>query len=408
MGHHYRLHRALSSTWANPSFKTFVCFSLLIMACQSEPSTDEKERLSFELNDSTKADFFVTRFPDYWVIENGGEELNITRISDQEWKVPVFNGSLIVETTQPQLTGFWVDSLRKQSDGAVYRVPFSVSNVVEQTQQPQSIEGTWDVWFNMTPSEAASAQMDLWTIGERVHGTIRTPTGDYRFLSGDFINGKLQLQTFDGAHLFLIQADFVGNAWTNGVFLSGNHYQTPWMGRPAPPWETNSQPEKIQVPTDSLFVRHLDQNGITTTRSIRPDSNRVFVVDILGTWCPNCMDEIRLLQSSIDPQQHDVLSVAFERPTEPDQAILRIENYKAEMNIKWPVVWGGKADKKHAADSFPFLEKVISFPTTLFIHHDGTVYIHSGFNGPATGHHYDEEQAVFKSLLRSSTFPESR
>jgi len=408
MGHRFRLRKASNSIWVKRPMKNTLYLSFLLMACQTAPSIEDRGLLSFELNDSTTADFFVTQFPDYWEIENGEEVLKIAKINDDEWKVPVFNGSFNVETKGPRLTGFWVDSLRKTADDQYYRVPFTVTKDSEQPQPSQSIQGTWGVWFGSNPSESATAQMDLWTNEERVQGTIRTPTGDYRFLSGDYRGGKLKLQTFDGAHLFLVEADFVDSTWTNGVFLSGNHYQTPWIGKPARPWEATVSPEKIKAPIDSLYVRYLDEQGVTKTHSLQPDSNRVFVVDILGTWCPNCMDEIRLLQSSINQEEHDVLSVAFERPAEPNKALLRIEDYKAEMNIKWPVIWGGKADKQHAADAFPFLEKVISFPTTLFIHHDGTVYVHSGFNGPATGHHHQAEQAVFASLLRSTTFPESR
>lgn len=119
------------------------------------------------------------------------------------------------------------------------------------------------------------------------------------------------------------------------------------------------------------------------------------MLDVLGTWCPNCMDEVRLL-SALPMEQADQLSVAFERPDSAAEAYQRLDGFRSEMEMNWDVVLGGKANKRVAADAFPFLDRIISFPTTLFIQSDGTVHVHSGFNGPATGPAYEEEVAAFK------------
>ena len=107
------------------------------------------------------------------------------------------------------------------------------------------------------------------------------------------------------------------------------------------------------------------------------------------------MDEVRLLTAL--PMEHaDQLSVAFERPDSAAEAYERLDAFRSEMGMEWDVVLGGKASKQVAADAFPFLDQIISFPTTLFIQHDGTVHVHSGFSGPATGAAYQEEIAAFQ------------
>ena len=119
------------------------------------------------------------------------------------------------------------------------------------------------------------------------------------------------------------------------------------------------------------------------------------------------MDEVRLL-SALPMEHADQLSVAFERPDSAVEAYDRLNDFRAEMGVDWDVVLGGKASKQVAADAFPFLDRIISFPTTLFIQHDGTVHVHSGFNGPATGAAYEEEVAAFKRYASLVISLESR
>jgi hypothetical protein len=114
------------------------------------------------------------------------------------------------------------------------------------------------------------------------------------------------------------------------------------------------------------------------------------------------MDEVRLLKEVHEAGQTQLISIAFERPEDVQEAFERMDEFKALMEIPWDLYLGGRANKTIAANAFPFLEKVVSFPTTLFIQHDGTVTVHSGFNGPATGDRYTTEQATFKRLSQST------
>lgn len=371
--------------------------SAFLWGCGSPTSF---ETIHFQLNDSTQAVFPVDRQPERWVLTNGAEALVLPKIDDAKFSVPVFNGSF-------QLTrdnqGHWTDSLRPNGpNGESYRVAFQIQS---GTTQPSSdtISGTWDVWFEATPGdEAATAQLDLKTTAAGVSGTIRTPTGDYRYLNGSFRDQQLDLQTFDGAHLFAIHAKRDGNQWVNGSFYSGNHYHTFWSGVGAQPWPVHESTATFEVPLDSLYVRVVNRAGGLESLSLVPDTGQTRVVDILGSWCPNCMDEVRLLKELHEAYSTEIMSIAFERPEDLQQSFDRIDQFQSLMNIPWDIHLGGRASKSIAADAFPFLENVVSFPTTLFIQHDGTVTVHSGFNGPATGDRYEAEQATFKRLSQRS------
>ena len=378
-----------------------------LAACGTPPTqAPTYDRVVFALNDSIEAGFPVSISDSVWVIDNGGEAIQLNRIGHNAFRVPVFNGSLTLNTEN---AGQWTDSLRPATENGAYQVPFTLR---ETASPPASkpIAGCWDVWFGEGSAQqegVASAQLDLRFSDGRTEGTMRTPTGDYRYLSGQFDSNELNLQTFDGAHLFYFSATRSNNAWSNGHFYSGNHYHTTWSAAPAEPWNSSVALDQLSPPADSLFVRLIDEDGNPYERTLLPKEGRVTVLDVLGTWCPNCIDEARLL-SALPMEYANQLSVAFERPDSAAEAYDRLNDFRAEMGVDWDVVLGGKASKQVAADAFPFLDRIISFPTTLFIQHDGTVHVHSGFNGPATGAAYEEEVAAFKRYAAPVISLESR
>ena len=67
---------------------------------------------------------------------------------------------------------------------------------------------------------------------------------------------------------------------------------------------------------------------------------------------------------------------------------------------RWHIILVGPASKKEAQSRLPFLDKVVSFPTSIVLAPGANQpWIHSGFNGPATGAKYDIERARFSAAV---------
>jgi thiol-disulfide isomerase/thioredoxin len=390
-----------------------VFFSLVVAGCgdashSSQLPVSHDASIAFILNDSVTASFLGSRKGAAWSLYNGDEVVTLTPLNDSTWKVPVFNGSWMLRKDQKNNSyrGHWVDSLRNPPGS--YRVPLRVlpkSSSAQATSEPPEIPtGTWDVWFGEDSSDSPGSQLDLTTEDGAVRATIRTPTGDYRYLAGTLVDNALQLQTFDGAHLFVFTASLQGGSWVGGHFYSGNHYHTTWRAASAAPTPDQNPMRSLVVPDEDLRVSVVNRAGNSNSIPLRSDS--LIVLDILGTWCPNCMDEVRLLRELYTPQAR-FLSVAFERDTSPVSSYERLDAFADELNLDWALFLGGKASKKSAADAFPFLDRVISFPTTLFIR-GNDVMVHSGFNGPATGERYTMEKKRFQDQLNNFTSLENR
>ena len=69
--------------------------------------------------------------------------------------------------------------------------------------------------------------------------------------------------------------------------------------------------------------------------------------------------------------------------------------------MEYPVLVAGMSDKELATKSIPFLDRVRSYPTTIFVDSDDEVVaIHTGFTGPATGNAYDELKSQFEEIIQ--------
>jgi len=332
----------------------------------------------------------VERSNSSWVVRNG-EERVVLRPTDQEevYALPVFGGSWAGEWVGGVWQGHWTDSLRPNN----YRVPITLSPIVNN----RSAAGpkTSSRW------QTSQGVLLLDSREDSVWATISTPTGDYRYLAGTKKDNNLIFSTFDGAHLFRFHATMKGDSLVNGSFLSGTHYRTSFDGVLLE-GEQNWQSGRQAYNGKDIYIKGVSPEGDTIIWSeeiLLSAGKSGLVVDIMGTWCPNCMDEARLL-TEFAPQHPNVqfVSLAFERTTDK-KALARLKQFQRELGLSWDVLLGGKANKRVAAETIGIVDTVHSFPTTIFWSLGADPVIHTGFNGPATGEGYAAERQFFQSQL---------
>ena len=333
-------------------------------------------------------------------MRNGHERIALTRTSKGDHRVPVFNGSWSGSWVGEVWEGVWTDSLRPNT----YQVPVRL----EPLENASSVSGTRDTTY----WDTSEGLLVLERSQDSAWATISTPTGDYRHLAGNFVDNQLILNTFDGSHLFRFDATLRNDSLVDGRFLSGTHYRTPFEGvkRATQSHAWTSGRQSVVVDELLFFGTNLSgQAEVWNKDRLRRVGKTGLVVDIMGTWCPNCMDEARLMVS-LAKSFPDVqfLTLGYERSTD-STALARLSQFKQEMGMDWPVLLGGRASKTAAAQSIPALDSIHSFPTTVFWPLEGEPVVHKGFNGPATGKGYALETAFFRSQMeRLSGRSESR
>lgn len=254
------------------------------------------------------------------------------------------------------------------------------------------VSGSWEVTFSDEDGDDI-AVAEFSQQGQIVNGTFLTPTGDYRFLSGVANGGKLQLSAFDGAHAFLFNAQVDGNKIINGNFWSRDSYHATWKATKSDntaeflpsSWEMNKT-------TSDVSFAFEDTQGNLVQLSDERFKDKPVLVNLFGTWCPNCNDEAPVLAKFYDKykaQGLEIVGLAFEFTQDPVRDKKQLEIFKQRHGINYPVLLAGGNDKTQATKILGFLDKVKSYPTTIFLDKDhNVVNVHTGFSGPGTGEHY--------------------
>ena len=267
-------------------------------------------------------------------------------------------------------------------------------------------EGTYDVIF--TDSEGDAQAIGIFKQeGSKIDGTFRTETGDYRYLSGGVFNGGMKLSCFDGVHAFLFEAamDAEDSTILRGIFYSGSKYHATWTGVLNPKAKQTS-PNAISWPTEAFAALNIT---VKTNRGKEKKLDSEFfrgkptVIQLMGTWCPNCLDESKyFIELSKQSSFKDIrfIAVGFENGNSDKDRMARLKKYQKKMGFTYPVYLGGGASTNDAHAVFNQLNGVFSFPTTIFLDKKGRiVQVNSGFDGPATGVFYKSMQEETERLL---------
>ena len=353
---------------------------------------------TFSLDDSTTVDVLVSLGQDGLVFMNGEERVFMRSVSGGGYSVPVFGGALVGEWIGGEgekiWRGDWVDSLRIKE----YRVPLEITPVKKKSTRGGGVKNS--VW------DTDLGKLKMAQRGDSITATFLTSTGDYRYQAGEIDpkTSRFKIGNFDGVHLFSFEGTIKQDSITNGVFKSGTHYATNWEGVRSTTDHVDWSSTQAWNPKSKVFIKGVNSGGETevwTRERLGESGYRVLVVDVIGTWCPNCMDEARLLRELCeDYPEMIVVSMAFERSV-GEEALERIADFKEEMGLPWEVLLGGVANKRIADSTLSFMGGIKSFPTTAFIPVEGDLIIHSGFSGPATGESYEEEIVFFRNTIES-------
>ena len=270
------------------------------------------------------------------------------------------------------------------------------------------LSGKWECTFEVDTEDEYKAIGEFVQDGNHLEGTFITETGDYRFLQGTVQNEKVYLSVFDGAHAFLFEARILEDESLVGIFRSGKHYKTTWTG-------VRNKEFRLKDPNTLTYLKEGFQkiefnlpNPDGKLISLDDDNYRgkPTIIQILGSWCPNCRDETRFLTEYLKneaPEDLRVIGISFEKHKDPDKAKKAIRNYITKMKVPYEIVWGGSSDKSEAVKTLPMLNEIISYPTMIFMDADGVVKkIHTGFSGPATSL-YDEFKKEFLENIKLIT-----
>ena len=326
-------------------------------------------------------------------------------------KMPVFDSEFHFTKTTNGLAGYWYNNAKKN-----YKLPFTarlnkagIKNRfgISQNNNYKIYDGEWETTFSQGSDEEYKAIAAFDQDQQYVAGTFITQTGDYRFLQGNISGDSILLSCFDGSHAFLFEGRLVDGI-INGQFYSGSHWSEPWVCSKNELF-TLANPYSLtnQVKEKKLEFTFPGIDGKNVSYPSKCYDDKVVIIQILGSWCPNCVDETRFFTALHNQYQHrglEIIGLAFEVPEELSDKTARVKDLKSHFNSRYEFLIAGNASKKEAQKALPVLSEVSSFPTTIFIGKKGEIRkIHTGFYGPGTGDYYakyvSEVNVLVESLL---------
>jgi thiol-disulfide isomerase/thioredoxin len=340
-------------------------------------------------------------------IINGSEHFEVPDVKTNGDSVfihmPLFDSEFRAKLTDGNLTGHWIRHLPKQD------VLFDFAAEPNQTyrffktgDKPAfNITGRWSAIFASGDTTVAEFKQQ----GNHLTGTFLTTTGDYRYLEGIVTADSLYLSCFDGGHAFLFTAKIEGSEIAGGKFYSGYSGKDEWV---ADKNENAKLPDAYSLTVlkpgyKKVAFTFTDLEGKKVSLSDDRFKNKVVILQMMGSWCPNCMDETAYMVNfykKYHPKGVEVIGLAYERSTDFNRSKKSLEALKIRFSVPYPIlITGYTNDKRDAAKSLPMMANFLAFPTTIIIDKKGDVRkIHTGFSGPGTGNYYAEFINEFEKL----------
>ncbi|MBT8186287.1 MAG: TlpA family protein disulfide reductase [Croceitalea sp.] len=399
--------------------KVPLCIGLIIMVlgCGTRSSSELKEgewRATMQVSDNEQLPFNFTLTKEdetnyVLTIKNAEEEIRVDEFAFNADSIrinmPVFEGYILGTYSENRIQGNFI---KESLDRIVpFEAEFGEKPRFERKLQPEfDVSGIWETEFNYGTDSLYVAKGIFEQNEGRVIGTFRTKTGDYRYLEGIVDGNRLKLSTFDGAHVFLFTAQ-VTDSTLNGKFYSGNHYTEIFRAKRNPNFELPDANTLtfLKEGYERFDFSFPDAQG--NQIGINDDSfkNKVVLVQIMGTWCPNCLDETKFYVDYLKNNPNSnlkVIALAFEYAKTEAKAFASIQRLVDRVEVPYPVLLAqtGTSSKTKANEKLPMLNHVLSYPTTIYIDKKGNVRkIHTGFNGPATGVMYEKFKKEFDQTI---------
>jgi len=385
----------------------YTLFILSLLSC-NESSKDSSSNkvtpgewtLMFDISDSSNRAFIPARMAvdsiGQFTLINGEERIQLKHTTGRGDTLiariePYLSSLHYIIKNSDSIEGYWEDEAREN-----YKIPFTAAAAKTRVSNESDFKDkTYDVTFSYDCPDCAYKAVGVFHANKgEMTGTFMTETGDYRYLQGESKDdGSFYLSCFDGAHLFYFSGEMRGDSIVSGKFNSGKHHSELWNAR----LDANAQlrdPDSLTYLNDGveeLAFKVRNINGDSVLFNKEKLKGKVSVVQIFGSWCPNCTDETKFWRQVAAEFGNDVaiIPVAFERGAEFSKHAKAVAHYKKQFDLPYEVYIGGELSKDKAAQVFSGLNAIMSYPTSIIIDKEGKVRkIHTGFYGPSTGKYH--------------------
>ena len=156
---------------------------------------------------------------------------------------------------------------------------------------------------------------------------------------------------------------------------------------------------------ESLDFSFKDLEGKQVSINSDRFKNKVVVVQLMGSWCPNCMDETIFLSDYYNKNKQrgvEVVALAYEYSTDWERSVKSLKKFQQRFNVQYPILITGvtSSDSLRTEKTLPQVTSIKFFPSSIILDKKGKIRkFDTGFVGPATGSHYIEYKKEFDKTI---------
>jgi len=171
------------------------------------------------------------------------------------------------------------------------------------------------------------------------------------------------------------------------------------MSQPPDP----SRYTSVKDPTVPFAFRFQDLDGRWVSNTDERFRNKVVLVTLTGSWCPNCHDEAPVLAdlySRFHAKGLEVVALGFEYTGEVERDREQLRTFARRHDLPYTVLLAGTTEDGEIERKLPQIKSFGAFPTTFLLGRDGCVRaVHAGFAGPANPEEHKRLVAETRELV---------
>ena len=335
-----------------------------------------------------------------------GERTDIPEITLQDDSIRFdfseYGASMLARRSADRLSGRYY---RFRDDTTSFPFVLFHDEVVDRGELvDSSVAGTYRVVLGSGENTDDTSIARLRVQNGELSGTVIHPGGDYGLLEGSADNGLVRLYRFTGwqALYFEITESEIGYRGRFQV-LAEPPTDVAFIRTTDDAHEASLE-TKMRNPEESFLFSGVTKDGEIVTSGDERFAGKPLVINIMGTWCHNCLDAAPLLQEAREQYAGDsleVVSLSFEVRDDVVTGLKNLALFRDRFGLAYPMLYCGSLDESNIeARLRSQLEDFYSYPTTIFVDRDGRVVeIHTGFNGPSTGSRWVDQIAAFQQAV---------
>lgn len=273
--------------------------------------------------------------------------------------------------------------------------------------EPLDFSGQWALTYRDADGKETPAIAELTQQGHVITGTVLRSNGDDRYLAGEARGDTLFLSRFDGGTAYLILARLGADGTISGEQYTGGGSHDAFRGRrdPSATLDRGVAQTTLKPGVDRLAFTFPNLDGNLESYPSERYEGKVVLITVGGSWCPNCHDEavfLKQLLAGRAAQGLEVIQLMFERTLDFPSQSKAARDFAEKFGIDYPVLVAGTVTDDDVLLKLPQVAAFKAYPSLFVIDRKGVVRsVHTGFAGPATGAHHEEQGRELTALVDS-------